>query len=96
MRWKWLAVVFSVLVGCQAASEDGSMSPSIQDVKAKHEVELMSQTGVVSVGIGKDADGHAVIVVGLDRERPETLQALPKELEGYRVRVVVVGEIRSQ
>jgi hypothetical protein len=96
MWGRWLAVVFSVLVGCQAASEDGVMSPSIQDVKAKHQVELMSQTGVVSVGIGKDGDGNPVIVVGLDRERPDTVQALPEELEGYRVQVEVVGRIKSQ
>ncbi len=72
------------------------MSPSIQDVKAKHEVELMAEAGVVSVGIGKDTDGNPVIVVGLDRERPETVQALPKELEGYRLRVEVVGTIKAR
>jgi len=56
----------------------------------------MAQAGVVSVGVGRDADGTEVIVVGLDRERPETRAALPRELEGYRVRVRIVGSVRAQ
>jgi hypothetical protein len=56
----------------------------------------MAQPGVVSVGIGRDADGTEVIVVGLDRERPEARAALPSELEGYRVRVQVIGGVRAQ
>ena len=56
IRGAWLAMTFSILLGCQGASEDRGMSPSIQDVKAKHEVELMAEAGVVSVGIGKDTE----------------------------------------
>jgi hypothetical protein len=72
------------------------MPPSIQEAKAKHEARLMAQPGVVSVGIGRDADGTEVIVVGLDRERPEARAALPQELEGYRVHVQVIGSVRAQ
>ena len=72
------------------------MPPSIRDTKAKYQDELLAKPGVVSVGIGKDRDGNPVIIVGLDSERPDTVQALPRELDGYPVRVEVVGTIRSQ
>lgn len=70
------------------------MPPSIRDVKIKHEARLMALAGVVSVGIGRDDDGTHVLVVGLDRDRPETRASLPAELEGYRVRVRITGTMR--
>lgn len=72
------------------------MPASIQEVKAKHEARLMATPGVVSVGIGRDSDGRDVIIVGLERERPETRRSLPEVLEGYPVRTQVVGRIRAQ
>lgn len=72
------------------------MPATIQDVRARHAPELMRLPGVVSVGIGKDADGTLVIVVGLDRERPETRAAVPQRVEGHRVKVEVTGMPRAQ
>ncbi len=72
------------------------MAPSIHEVKAKHEATLMARPGVVSVGIGQDADGHPIIVIGLDKDQAETLKALPTELEGYRVKAEVIGPIKAQ
>ena len=46
-------------------------SPSIQEVKKKHEARLMALPGVVSVGIGRDRDGAHSIIIGLDGPRPE-------------------------
>lgn len=74
----------------------GEMPPSIQEVKARHEARLMAQPGVVAVGIGRDAEGRQAIVVSLDRERPEVRAATPQELEGYAVRVQVIGPVRAQ
>jgi hypothetical protein len=74
----------------------GEMPPSIQEVKARHEARLMAQPGVVAVGIGRDADGRQAIVVSLDRERPEVRASTPQELEGYAVRVQVIGPVRAQ
>ncbi len=85
-----------LLVAAAGACGSENMPPSIQETKAKHEARLMAQPGVVSVGIGRDADGTEVIVVGLDRERPEARAALPPALDGYRVRVQVVGTVRAQ
>jgi len=72
------------------------MPATIQQVKAKHETRLMAMPGVVSVGIGRNADGQPVIVVGLDRERPETRTTVPQELEGHPVRIEVIGPVRAQ
>jgi hypothetical protein len=48
------------------------------------------------VGIGRDADGHEAIVIGLDRARPETQATLPAQLDGYRVRVEIVGTVKAR
>jgi hypothetical protein len=71
------------------------MKLSIQQVKAKHENRLMATPGVVSVGLGKDKDGHKAIIVGLDRVRPDIEDQLPKHLESYPVIVQVVGSIKA-
>ena len=74
----------------------GEMPPSIQEVKARHEARLMEKPGVVAVGVGRDADGRQAIIVSLDRERPDTRAAMPEVLEGYAVRVQVIGPVRAQ
>jgi len=87
-----------MLVGILAGQscEDSNMSLSIHDVKAKYKDQLMAEQGVVSVGIGRDDEGKPVIIVGLDSPRPETMGKLPKELDGYRLRVEVVGPLKAQ
>lgn len=72
------------------------MPPSVQEVKARHEAQLLRAPGVVAVGVGQDATGRPEIVVSLDRERPQTRASLPRELEGYAVRVDVIGAPRAQ
>ncbi len=92
-----LAVVVILALGAtKAIGHKTDMPRSIQEVKAKYEPELMNRAGVVSVGIGRDDDGKTVIVIGLDGKHPETQDALPKELEGYAVRVEVIGPIRAK
>jgi hypothetical protein len=91
-----LAAAILLLAAAGGACGSKNMPASIQEAKAKHEARLMAQPGVVSVGIGRDPDGAEVIVVGLDRERPEARAALPRELEGYPVRVQIIGSPRAQ
>jgi hypothetical protein len=74
----------------------GEMPPSIQEVKARHEARLMEKPGVVAVGLGRDTDGRQAIIVSLDRERPDTRAAMPEQLEGYAVRVQVIGPVRAK
>jgi hypothetical protein len=95
---KYLTVIILAIgiVACQQLDEDILMSPSIEKVKAKNEERLLSMSGVVSVGIGRNPDGTTVIVIGLEGPRPDTVQKLPKELEGYPVRVDVIGSVKAQ
>jgi len=72
------------------------LEPLISEVKKKHAKHLMAMEGVVSVGISQDKDGKPVIVVGLDGPRPQTVEKVPKELEGYPVRVEVIGRVKAQ
>jgi hypothetical protein len=87
-----LALVFAAAT----AFGRGEMPPSIQEVKTRHEARLMEKPGVVAVGIGRDPDGRQAIIVSLDRERPDTRAAMPEALEGYAVRVQVIGPVRAK
>ncbi len=94
MKFQLLIIVMAVIAAAMGGSCD--MSPSIKDVKAKYEAQLLQVPGVVSVGIGRDESGQPVIVIGLESSNPETESKLPKRLEGYPVRVHTVGKIVSQ
>lgn len=72
------------------------MTPTIRDVKSQHAARLLALPGVVSVGLGRGPEGNLVIVIGLDRPRPKTLARLPRTLEGYAVRVEIVGPIKAR
>ena len=91
-----LLTLFAVSAGSSLSCERTAVPPSIQEVKAKHAVRLLALPGVVSVGIGRDPGDGAVIVVGLDRARPETAEKIPQELDGHPVRVEVIGPVRAQ
>jgi hypothetical protein len=88
-------ILLLALMG-QAASQGGTMPATIQEVKAQHEKRFLAMPGVVSVGIGRGADGKPVIVVGLDRPRPETVKQLPQSLDGHPVRVDIIGPVKAQ
>jgi len=93
--WAAGAIVLMALTtpGC---SEETEMEPSIQEVRARHVDQLMDTPGVISVGIGRDEEGTAVIVVGLDQYRADVMQSLPTTLEGYVVRTEVVGRLSTE
>jgi len=91
-----LVILILSLLSCQLHGEDRAVSPTIQEVKAKHVERLLAMPGVVSVGIGKNPDGQFVIIVGLDGPRPKTVEQLPKVLEGYPVRVEITGPIKAR
>ena len=72
------------------------MPATIHEVKTKHAPDILALPGVVSIGVGRDAGGVEVIVIGLDRARPETQASLPTQLEGYSVRVQIIGAVKAQ
>ena len=91
-----VALVLVLLTFTPGSVKDREMPATIQDVKARHARQLLATPGVVSVGIGLDAEGREMIVIGLDRPRPETQAALPTQLEGYPVRVDIIGAVKAQ
>jgi hypothetical protein len=91
-----LVILVLCLLSGPLHGEERTVSPTIQDVKAKHAERLMAIPGVVSVGIGKNPDGQLVIIVGLDGPRPETVNQLPKILEGFPVRVEIIGPVKAR
>lgn len=91
-----LAAALVLLVLWLVLARERKMPPTIQEAKAKHADRILAMQGVVSMGIGRDADGHEVIVIGLDRPRPDTQARLPTQLEGHPVRVEIIGAVRAQ
>jgi len=95
MRLILIALFFVFALGCQT-EEDAVVPESISTVKTKHEFELLAKPGVVSVGIGHDNNGQAVIVIGVESQDNVDKLALPNELDGYPVKVQIIGTFRAQ
>ncbi len=76
--------------------EDMQMPQEIKDVKARNAARLLKLPDVVSVGIGRDENGRPAIIVGLERPNPQTESQLPSQLEGYAVRVQIVGRVKAR
>lgn len=91
-----VALLLLVALSATACCEGAQMQSSIQDVKSRHEADMIATPGVVSVGIGMEDDGTAIIIVGIDRDSPEIRAEVPQTIEGYRVRVEVIGTIKAQ
>jgi hypothetical protein len=91
-----VAALLVLLISWTGFAEERVMPPTIYEVKARHAPRFVALPGVVSVGVGRDAGGEEVIVIGLDRARPETQARLPTQLEGYSVRVQIIGTVKAQ
>ena len=95
MKTIFLSLLVTLAVAC-GTTEDISVSKSITEVKAKHASRLMAEPGVISVGVGQDADGQAIIIIGVDNKASQSNLTLPQELDGYPVEVQVIGVVRAQ
>ena len=56
-----VAAALALLISWSGSAGEREMSPTIQEVKARHAPRFLALPGVVSVGIGRDADGHEVV-----------------------------------
>ena len=92
---KFFLLTIALLLPALSACGDAQM-PTIKEVKAKHQDRLLKLPGVISVGIGQDEDGQPAIIVGLKDPNPETQSKLPVALEGYPVKVRVIGRVHAQ
>jgi hypothetical protein len=95
MKLIFLSLFLLLAVACNA-EEDIAVPESIKNVKTKHESRLMSTPGVVSVGIGQDSRGQSAIIIGVENQDKLNTITLPEELDGYPVKVQVIGTIRAQ
>jgi hypothetical protein len=89
----WVTVLSIPLL---ALGDDPVMSPSIQEAKKQHEQRFLELPGVVSVGIGLDANGNQAIIIGLDALNPEVEAKIPAQLEGFPVVLRIIGPIKAQ
>lgn len=70
--------------------------PTVEEIKAKYQQQLLQLPDVVSVGIGLSPDGEKVIVLGLAGKVPDTDCRVPTTLEGYDVQTRVTGTPQLQ
>ena len=67
----------------------------INAVLRDHEKELLVIKNVVGVYVGLETDGRTrCLHVMLARDSSEARQAIPSQIEGYKVVVEITGEIR--
>lgn len=95
MKAVFLLLFLMLAVACQA-DEDIAVPESIQNVRTKHENRIMATPGVVSIGIGQDSKGQSAIVIGVESQEQLDKMSLPAELDGYPVKVEIMGTIRAQ
>lgn len=70
--------------------------PTIQEVKVRHESRILALPGVVSVGVGRNPDGRSCIVIGFSGPHPQTEEKIPARLEGYPVRIEIIGPLEAR
>ena len=69
MKAFFVCIILFLLAACsQEPNKEKAMTGSIQEIKAKYEQQIIETPGVVSMGIGKDADGKIAIIIGIEHE----------------------------
>lgn len=74
--------------------EENQKMQKIMEVQKKHQHEIMALPGVVGVGIGAE-DGNLVIKVLVKQKTPALIEKIPAELDGFKVVIEEVGEIKA-
>ena len=67
----------------------------LTEVLAAHTPDLMKIPGVVGTAESRLDDGRPCILVLVARMTPEVRERVPKQLEGWPVKIEVTGEIRA-
>ena len=87
---------FGIVLGCRAVThEEAPVTRPIADVLKAHTPELMKIPGVVGTAESRLPDGRPCVLVLVAKLTPEVERALPRELEGYPVKVQETGEIHA-
>ncbi len=67
----------------------------ISAVMNDHVDRLMAIPGVVGVGVGALENGTPCILVFVEKKTGQHEKLVPGELEGHRVRIEEIGEVRA-
>jgi hypothetical protein len=84
-----------MMAGAPPLREESTLTPSIEETKARHASRLLELPGVVSVGIGRDEAGRPAIIVGLADPLRAEETGLPQTLDGHPVVTRVIGALRA-
>jgi hypothetical protein len=68
---------------------------SLSQVLATHTPELMRVQGVVGTAESRLADGRPCVLVMVSRLSDDVRRQLPRELEGWPVRIEATGEFHA-
>ena len=71
-----------------------SIDPNIEKAQVRLTEQVMDLPGVVGTMIG-DCEGAPCLKVMVEAADEVVLEKIPSEFEGYRVEVMVTGEIRA-
>jgi hypothetical protein len=74
--------------------ESSAAKSSIEEVKARHEMEFLNIDGVEGIGIG-DEKGKPVIRIYVSKKTKDIQKRIPGEVEGYPVQIEVSGEFHA-
>ena len=69
-------------------------SMTIEEVLQKHQDRLMVIPGVVGIGEG-ESEGRPVILIMVRELSPDLRRQLPQQIDGFEVKVDVVGEVTA-
>lgn len=94
-----LACVLALsLTSCHAPNRETSMATParpLAEVLAAHTPGLMAMPGVVGTAEARTDDGRPCILVLLAKPSPELRARIPREIEGWPVRLQVSGELHA-
>lgn len=85
-----------VLAANQGAEAMNSNQQSIQVMRSRHDAEIMSVEGVVSVGTGLSKDGEPCLAIGTSVPPEQVREKLPQAIFDVCVEITQVGEIKAQ
>ena len=97
-RRAFVAGLIALTSGCATSIPEPKSNLGKRDINAvlaAHDQRIMAMPGVAGIYVGLLDDGVTpCLKVMLVRRDPKLEQAIPRELEGYRVLTEVTGEIR--
>ncbi len=64
-------------------------------VKQRYSARLLKQPGVSGVGVEKGDDGGYALAIYVDRDDPEIIRNLPRQLDNCPVKIVPSGPFRK-